>query len=140
MSGAIWEDHGPNAIMNDGVNTNGQIDLSANDPIPEAREEFRLRADVIKKQLMQLLDAVMNKGDAPEDPDMLYEKIAGVCLDVGGLAAEISNETERDLFTVCDLLTISLGTTFAAEFPDCACPGDVPYLAEAFARAAGEAV
>lgn len=141
MSGAIWDDHDTNVDREFFAQADGRVDLSRNDPIPEAREEFIAKAAEIKTRLMRLLETVMERDGAVEDSDTLHEEINRVCLDVCTLASDTTNETERDLFTVCDLLAISLGTTYAE-----ACPSagrrhsDAPYLAEAFAHAFGKAI
>jgi hypothetical protein len=140
MSGAIWDDHDTDVDREAFALADGRVDLSRNDPIPEAREEFKARATEIKTRLMRLLETVMEIDGAAVGSDTLYEEINRVCLDVGSLASGTANETERDLFNVCDLLAISLGTTYAAACPDDRLRDGAPYLAEAFSQACGKAI
>lgn len=106
-----------------------------NKPIAPARRPFAKEAERLRQLLMRLLEA-----SYAVDEDSVGEIIDGVCEaleDVDALSLDIRNESERDLYAICDLLAISLATTcggyigpssplrFRAE--------NTPYLKEALA-------
>lgn len=110
-----------------------------NRPIAPAREKFAAKADALRQQLMRLLEAAyaLKGGDLAA----ILPEVCAALENVDLLSLGIVNETERDLYAVCDLLAISLATTCAELAPaGAALPAEAreaPYLREAIAQAEG---
>lgn len=81
-------------------------------PIPPARPDFRREAERLRQLLMLLLEEAYST--EMDEAGEGWERIPDVCAAlerVDALSASIRNESERDLYAVCDLLAISLAAT-----------------------------
>ncbi|MDR1538252.1 MAG: hypothetical protein LBU32_09710 [Clostridiales bacterium] len=108
------------------------------DEIEPARDSFSDKAGALKQELMKLLSIAAEAADFKDGE--IAEAAIRICSDVFELSLDISNETERDMHAVCDLLAISLAAT-CAEKSDELFSGkemagrDIAYLSKAFAAA-----
>jgi len=142
MSGGIWqdwEDYNDYSDYTDIYRPDGKSASERNraDIIESAREDFAKEADKLKQELMKLL-SIVPELEQPSSEAWIPEKVIEVCKAVFNLSMDTANETERDMFAICDLLTISLAATCAekaSELFDIAeiSGSDIPYLSKAFA-------
>ncbi len=150
MSGSIWadwEDYTDHSDYSDYTDytdvytpeKSGGNAKCLTDVILKARDGFAERARGLQQELMRLIGAVSALG-AKQGGEM-EALIESACCGVFALSGDITNESENDMFAICDLLAISLAATSAEKasylaFEDDIVEKDIPYLSKAFAALA----
>jgi len=108
MSGSIWPEEPPPPPPPDLYEGYRK---SKSDVIEPARKDFERKTSKLKQTLMKLI-CIAGETESPKK-DKTAAKIIEACDAVFKLSMDLTNETERDMYAICDMLAISLAATCA---------------------------